>query len=190
MSGIQETLLSRRTVYRFKEDKVENSFLDLAFKAAAHAPNHKNTNPWRYYVLGESARSLLLPEVERLSRSKMSGQPAKDIESGLKRAISKIMSPPVLIAVSSSLTPSDSFREMEDYAATSCSIQNFCLSLWGNGIGTQWSTGTITRADSTYEALGIPKDRERIVGFLKVGYPEVLPEKEKLDVESIRTYLP
>ena len=98
--------------------------------------------------------------------------------------------PPVLIAVSSALTPSDSFREMEDYAATACSIQNFCLSLWGNGIGTQWSTGTITRADSTYEALGIPKDRERIVGFLKVGYPETLPEKEKLDVESIRTYLP
>jgi nitroreductase len=120
----------------------------------------------------------------------MSGQPAKDIESGLKRAVSKIMSPPVLIAVSSSLTPSDNFREMEDYAATACSIQNFCLSLWGNGIGTQWSTGTITRADSTYEALGIPKDRERIVGFLKVGYPETLPEKEKLDVESIRTYLP
>jgi nitroreductase len=120
----------------------------------------------------------------------MSGQSVNDIESGLKRAVSKIMSPPVLIAVSSALTPSDSFREKEDYAATACSIQNFCLSLWGNGIGTQWSTGAITRADSTYEALGIPKDREQIVGFLKAGYPETLPEKEKLDVEDFRTYLP
>ena len=190
MTGIQEALLSRRTVYRFKEDEVENSILDVAFKAAMHAPNHKKTNPWRYYVLGVSARTLLLPEVERLSRSKMLGQSVNDIESGLKRAVSKIMSPPVLIAVSSALTPSDSFREMEDYAATSCSIQNFCLSLWGNGIGTQWSTGAITRADSTYEALGIPKDREQIVGFLKAGYPETLPEKEKLDVEDFRTYLP
>ena len=69
-------------------------------------------------------------------------------------------------------------------------FRTFAFPFGENGIGTQWSTGTITRADSTYEALGIPKERERIVGFLKVGYPEILPEKEKLDVESIRTYLP
>ena len=118
MSGIQEALLSRRTVYRFTEDEVKNSILDVAFKAAMHAPNHKNTNPWRYYVLGTSTRTLLLPEVERLSRSKMSSQSVNEIESGLKRAVSKIMSPPVLIAVSSALTPSVSFREMEDYADT------------------------------------------------------------------------
>ena len=61
MSGIQETLLSRRTVYRFKEDKVDNSFLDLAFNAAAHAPNHKNTNPWRTMCLGKAREVCFYP---------------------------------------------------------------------------------------------------------------------------------
>ena len=42
MSGIQEALLSRRTVYRFKEDEVKNSILDVAFKAAMHAPNRQD----------------------------------------------------------------------------------------------------------------------------------------------------
>ena len=190
MSEVQETILSRRTIYRFEAREIEDSILELAFRAAARAPNHKNTNPWRYYVLGEKARSSLLPEVERLSRSKTSGQSVEEIESGLKKAISKIMSPPVLIAVSSSLSPTDNFREMEDYAATACSIQNFCLSPWGNGVGSQWSTGTITRSETTYERLGISRDKERIVGFLKIGYPETLPQKKNPEAEDIRTYLP
>ena len=63
-------------------------------------------------------------------------------------------------------------------------------SLWGEGIGSQWSTGSITRHSSTYSVLEIDEEMERIVGFLKAGYPESIPNKEKKSPNEIRKYLP
>ena len=100
------------------------------------------------------------------------------------------MDVPVIIAVTTKLSPDDSFREEEDYAATVCSLHNLVLSLWDLGIGSQWSTGGITRHKSTYEILGINEQEERIIGFLKIGYPKDIPKKEKKKVSEIRKYLP
>ena len=53
MSEVQKNIIGRRTVYRFIEKKIQKSSLDNAFEAARFAPSHKNTNPWRFYVMGE-----------------------------------------------------------------------------------------------------------------------------------------
>jgi uncharacterized protein (UPF0297 family) len=42
----------------------------------------------------------------------------------------------------------------------------------------------------TYTSLEINNELERIVGFLKVGYPENIPEKQKKKVAEIRKILP
>ena len=101
------------------------------------------------------------------------------IISSVNRAVSKIMEVPVIIAISTKLTPEDSLREEEDYAATVCSLHNLVLSLWGMGIGSQWSTGGITRHSMTYNKLGIDKKLDKIIGFLKVGYPQNIPKKKE-----------
>ena len=64
------------------------------------------------------------------------------------------------------------------------------LSLWGNGIGSQWSTGAITRSDVAYTAIDASREKERIVGFIKAGYPEKIPSITKKAVGEIRAYLP
>ena len=71
-----------------------------------------------------------------------------------------------------------------------CATHNLILSLWGNGIGSQWSTGSITRSDLAYSAIGAMKDKERIIGFIKIGYPDEIPSKSKKGIGEIRTYLP
>ena len=58
------------------------------------------------------------------------------------------------------------------------------------GIGSQWSTGGITRHSITYTKLGVDKKLEKIIGFLKVGYPQNIPKKKKKKVSEIRRYLP
>ena len=50
MATVQDTLNSRRTVYRFTDKVVERSDLEMAFEAASNAPCHKQTHPWNYYV--------------------------------------------------------------------------------------------------------------------------------------------
>ncbi len=190
MSIVQNLLNSRRSIYHFTDQKVKLTDLEIAFMAASNAPCHKQTHPWNYYVLGDETRRKLLPTVISLSKNKAKVKKQKEIESAIDRAISKIIDIPIIIAVTTKLSPDDSFREEEDYAATVCSLHNLVLSLWDMGIGSQWSTGSITRHPVTYNSLGINKEKERIVGFLKIGYPKNIPEKTKKKVAEIRRFLP
>ena len=189
MSEFQDVLTSRRTIYRFSEKKVGAEALELAFDAARNAPCHKNTHPWKFYVMGDEVRKEIIPEVKRLAKKKVPD--GENSEAGISKAVDKILSPPVLICVTSALSPQDSFREEEDYAATVCATHNLVLSLWGNRIGSQWSTGAITRSKASYGAIGASPDEERIIGFIKIGYPTGgVPSKNKKGLEEIREYLP
>ena len=190
MTSVQDILNSRRTVYRFTERVVEESKLEVAFEAASNAPCHKQTHPWNYYVLGLETRRKLLPTVISMAKEKAIKVGGEGANQSVNGAVSKIMDIPALIAVTTKLSPQDSFREEEDYAATVCSLHNLVLSLWGMGIGSQWSTGSLTRHPSTYSVLGIDGERERVVGFLKAGYPESIPKIEKKSSSDIRKYLP
>ena len=115
MVGVQENLNSRRTVYRFTKQEVDVSDLEIAFAAASNAPCHKQTHPWNYYVLGKRSREMLLPSVISLARKKAAQLSDEEIITSEKRAVSKILDIPVIIAVTSKLSPNDSFREEEDY---------------------------------------------------------------------------
>ena len=188
MDDLQEVLTSRRTIYRYKKERVPDWILERAFEAASNAPCHKNTHPWRFYVMGKKTRESLIPEIEKLAKRKLTE--TEELASGISKAIEKIISSPVLICVTSARSPLDPFREEEDYAATACAIQNMMLSLWGNGVGSQWSTGAITRSDVAYAEIDLSREKERIVGFIRVGYPEKIPLITKKAVNDIRTYLP
>ena len=172
------------------EKVVSNDCIETAIEAARHAPCHKNTHPWKFYILGDESREKLIPIVETLAKVKATSEDNKRLESLLDRARNKILKPPVLIAITSLINKEDSFREQEDYAATVCALHNMVLSFWDQGIGTQWSTGSITRDKGTYSALSIPIERERIIGFIKAGFPENIPNKEKKPIDGIRFYLP
>ncbi len=136
--------------------------------------------------MGQKTRLALVPEVERLTLEKGSAAGPQILE----KARNKILSPPELIAAASLRSPGDPFREEEDYAATVCAVHNLVLSLWDQGIGSQWSTGAITRSPVAYEALGISGEEQRIIGFIKAGYPAEVPRRKKRPLAEIRTYLP
>ena len=188
MPEFQDILTSRRTIYRFSDEKIDTETLELAFDAARNAPCPKNTHPWKFYVMGKEARKEIIPEVKRLAEKKVSD--GEDAAAGISKAMDKILSPPVLICVTSALSPQDPFREEEDYAATVCATHNMVLSLWGNGIGSQWSTGAITRSEVSYGAIGASSDEERIIGFIKIGYPSGgVPSKNKKGLDEIREYI-
>tara|TARA_Y100001933_G_C18990869_1_gene560483 strand:+ start:1309 stop:1947 length:639 start_codon:yes stop_codon:yes gene_type:complete len=189
MVSVQENLISRRSIYRFENTPVQRDCLERAFEAARHAPCHKQTHPWRFYVLGKQARARIVDVVENLSREKSMRLGEIDVEKMVEKARSKILAPPRLIAVTTVRTIGDSVRDEEDYAATVCALHNMVLSLWDQGIGCQWSTGSITRDPAVYSMLEVQESEQRVIGFLKVGYPAVIPEREKKAMDGIRFYL-
>ena len=189
MANLQELINSRRSIYRFTEKKISQEILNQALLAASNAPCHKHTHPWKFYILGKATRTKLIPTISRLAAIKSAKQNSQNLEADCSRAINKITQPPLLIAVTSKKTEEDSFREKEDYAATVCALHNLVLSLWENGVGSQWSTGSITRDEETYDILSIDSKTEEIIGFVKAGYPEKTREVRKKPVVDIVDYL-
>ena len=63
------------------------------------------------------------------------------------------------------------------------------LSFWANGVGSLWSTGSVTRDAETYQKLGINKQEEEIIGFIRAGYPISTPNVSKPSYEEVTTYL-
>ena len=189
MSAVQDNILTRRTVYKFTDKDVSESIINQALIAASKAPCHKHTHPWKFYVLGSEIRSNLIPVIRKLAELKSVKLGSNDLKKDAERAIKKITQPPILIVITSKKDPEDKFREKEDYAATVCALHNMVLSFWDNDIGSQWSSGSITRDFDTYQVLSINPQKEEIIGFLKAGYPESVPNVKKPSFEELTVYL-
>jgi nitroreductase len=64
-------------------------------------------------------------------------------------------------------------------AAVCAAVQNLQLAAWGEGIGTHWNTGRVTRLPETFALLQLSERDEQLVGFLYLGYPAQIPETPK-----------
>ena len=77
-------------------------------------------------------------------------------------------------------------RELEDRDATACAIQNLCLALWAEGVGTKWTTGAVNFDARFGAAAGLPAD-EYVVGTLWFGRAATTPPPpaKRLGVEGV-----
>jgi nitroreductase len=166
---VHEALLTRRTIHRYASEPVPEAVIQRALLAAHHAPCHKLTWPWRFTLVGPTARAALA-EIAVALKERSGPLPPAQRES----VRDKILTPPVLI-VASQVVDDDPMRAREDYAAVACALQNLQLSAHADGYGAKWSTGAVTTDEATHEVLGITAP-ERIVGFVWLGRAAQIPE--------------
>jgi nitroreductase len=152
-----------------------------AIEVARWAPNHRLTEPWRFYLLGPATLRLVVDLAVELDVAKK-GERAGPIRRARLEAI-----PGMLVLTSA--RSDDPLLEREDYAACCCAAQNLMLYLWGKGIGVKWTTGGITRQPRFYELLGIDSVKESVVGLFWYGVPKVVPTQKRRPVEEIVTVL-
>jgi nitroreductase len=169
-----ELLTGRRTVHDYAAEQLPSGALTRAFSCAIAAPNHRLTEPWRFVVAGQKAREQLV-EVSLQLKTPPGAEPRPELVANTRR---KMLTPAELVVVSV-VRQVDPAVAREDYAAVACAIQNFCLSLWAEGVGSKWSTGAITSAAQTYQIVGIDSEREEIVGFVWAGMASGVPPKAK-----------
>ena len=147
---------------------------------AVRAPNHHRSEPWRFHVLAGAERERLARLIE-----------ADAIDSGAEparahdEALAKVDRAPVIVVFT--VVPSDDPKvvEQEEFASVAMAMQNFLLGAYAKGLGAMLRTGSAAYHPRAAELLGL-EPRERVVGFVYIGYPagersttERVPPSEK-----------
>ena len=166
---------SRRTIKEFRSDPIPEETLWRILDAARWAPNHRLTEPWRIVIIGMQSREAL---ADSLANQTASNQEPPSLAKAKEDARRKVMSSPVLLAVTCRMTE-NSAQQVEDLAAVCAAIQNMQLAAWADGIGTHWNTGKVTRLAETDALLQLSERGEQLVGFLYLGFPAQVPEPPK-----------
>lgn len=174
VEGIIEAIHSRASVKAFEAKPVPRETIERLLEAAVRAPNHRLTEPWRFYVLqGESKRRFA--ELRREHRAAKFDDPtAPEVERALEKAYDDVVRTPAVITVTAQVSD-DRVRREEDYAATCCAIQNLLLAALSFGLGTYWRTGALIEDPRLLDLLGASSE-ERVVGAIYLGYPADAPK--------------
>ena len=181
--NISDIIKSRRTIHNFEADKIPDiSIIKDAIESACWAPNHKLTEPWHFYLLGNET----VIDICKLNKEMLIE--TKGVEAAEKK-IKRWLSIPGWIVVTCQKSD-DELRYQEDYAACSCAIQNLMLILSEQGIGTKWSTGPITREERFYDLVWVNKDMENIMGIVWYGYAADVPKMARKPLQQVLTELP
>lgn len=184
---LDEAIRTRRSIKRFTDRPVTRDEIERLLDAAVQAPNHRMTQPWRFYILGPDARRAYgavlgarkAKKVEDPEAARAVAMKAEEGEAGL----------PAMIGVAMVVSDNPEIRE-EDYAATMMAVQNLLLAATATGLGTHLKTGAIMDDPRARQAVGVP-DGERIVAMIQLGEPgEVPPPKPRRPAAELTTWLP
>lgn len=168
---VAEAIRQRRSIKRFTSQPVTRGDIERLLDAATLAPNHRLTQPWRFYVLGPDARYAYGRALgARKARKLEHPDEAAALRDGVAAEHQAL---PAMLAVAVVENDNPEIRQ-EDYAAAMMGIQNLALAAVAMGLGTHIKTGGIMSDSDARAAAGVQPD-ERIVAIVNVGYPAEVP---------------
>lgn len=184
---ISDAISTRRSIKRFTSRSVTREEIETLLSAAVAAPNHRLTQPWRFYVLGPDARHAYgLVLGERKARKLEDPDAARAMRDSVA-AEHRSLPAMLVVAVADNEVPE--IRE-EDYAAAMMGIQNLSLAALELGLGTHVKTGAVMSDAAARAAAGV-KDNERIVAVVNIGEPaDVPPAKKREPATAFTTWRP
>jgi nitroreductase len=182
-----EAILTRRSILQFTDRPIRRDEIERLLEVAAQGPNHRLTQPWRFYVLGPVARRAYGEALGARKARRVADPAAARALAGKVAAAEAAL--PALIAVSMTLHENPETRE-EDYAATMMGVQNLLLAARAMGLGAHLKTGAIMEDPGARAAVGVP-DGERIVATIQLGAPAAVPEaKPRRAAADLTTWVP
>jgi nitroreductase len=184
---VNDAISTRRSIKRFSSRPVTRQEIETLLSAAVAAPNHRLSQPWRFYVLGPDARHayglVLGHRKARKIEDPDAARTMRDTVANEHRAL------PAMLVVAVADNENPEIRE-EDYAAVMMGIQNLSLAAVGLGLGTHIKTGAVMSDPAARAAAGV-KDQERIVAVVNIGEPaEITPAKPREPASAFTTWRP
>lgn len=182
LNVVADALRQRRTVNFFTDQAVDESLIREAVRVARWAPNHRLTEPWRFFHLGpESRRAVIDLAVRPIAEARG--------EAAARARRERLEAVPQWLVLTCSIAE-DPLVAQEDYAATACAAQNMLLYLSTAGLGCKWTTGPVTRDPELLRLLNLQPEAHRVVGLFWIGHPAQAPESRRAPVAEVYQRLP
>lgn len=162
---VQEALLNRRSIRKYKNQNINKEDIDLILKAAMYAPSAMNTQAWHFIVIDNKA--VLLDTLKSIPYAEM-----------LKQGASAI-----LVCGDSSIEKNKSWLLQNCSAVT----ENILLSAFGLGIGSCWIGihGMEEIVRNIKQQFKLP-DNVVPVSLISLGYPdEEIKAEDRFDKNKI-----
>jgi nitroreductase len=166
-----DAIHGRTTIKKVKQDALPREMIEKLLSAAVQAPNHHNVRPWRFVVLTGNGRNKL---GDVMAASFLDRNPATPPE-GLDKTRALPLRAPLVIAVAADKPTDSKIIEMENIVSASAACMNILLAVHALGLGAILRSGEWARDVKVKEFLGFAAD-QYILGFIYIGYPDVLPE--------------
>jgi nitroreductase len=171
-----ELIKTRRSIFtnQFEKDKkIPDEIIMQLLENANWAPNHKNTEPWRFVIFKEDGLKKLATFQSDLYK-KTAGEKFKQVK------YEKLLITPLecshVIAICMKRSTEINIPEVEEIAAVACAVQNLYLSVTAHSLGGYWSTGGITYTSEAKSFFHLD-EADKLLGFFYLGYVKVPPAK-------------
>ena len=166
---INSLIRNRRSTFPAQYDttkKVDDEIVKQILENATWAPNHGQTEPWKFVVFtGEGLQKLATFQSEFYKKD--SGENFK--EATYKNLSANPLKASHVIAICLKRDPNKKFPEQEEIAAVSCAVQNMYLTVTAYGLGGYWTTGGVTYKPGAKEFFGLGED-DKLLGFFYIAH--------------------
>ena len=185
---------TRRSAPAWLPDEPDRAVIARLLESANRAPNHKLTQPWRFFVLRGDARREYASALasDTIADQKSRGpEPTPEWEQHCREnTAANLLRAPVIIAVGCVPAQLPGLPDWEELAATAAAVENLLLAAHALGLGAAWKSRGCP-LPGALGWLGLPPHGQ-LIGHVLLGYadPSVpLKPKERRPAETVTAWL-
>lgn len=177
--SVYHAIYARRSAWKFSERPVDRMAIERMLDAAVWAPNHRLTEPWRFFVLEQDS-----PAREQAAKLAAEFQLERTGDRGRADAARrKVLEPPVVMYVYTVPGP-DAETTKENYASVCIAAHNISLAGAAEGLAVTWETGGATRHPGLKDLLGADESWE-MATMLLIGHPGEHPVSRRSPASAL-----
>ena len=188
-TSVYDAIFTRRSAKTFTDEPVPDATVNRLFDAAVWAPNHRLTDPTRFFALrkdGDTRRRVAELAAELAYERVVNPNPAQKRRSA-DTTRARVLDAPAAVYVY--CVPGDNEEvTRENYATACCAVQNIALAAVAEGLHVDWTTGGVTQHPDLAATLGAEPDWQ-MVGALFIGKATVVPNSRRRPASEVAAWL-
>ena len=187
--SVYDAIFRRRNVKEFTGEPVSDETLEKLFSTAVWAPNHRLTEPTRFFAIRKDSpmRQKIAQVAWQTTYDNVVNPNPNQKRRSADASRDRVLNAPAMVYVYS-LDGDDDEVTRENYATSCCAVQNIALAAVAEGLYLDWSTGGLTKLPDLAQTLGADEGWT-MVGVVFIGKSEAVPNTQRMPHSEVVSWL-